>query len=71
MKSTTLPNLNHIGAVKREPEPVDRCRTKGYYSNKGAAERSAVKRLAKPNAPPALRAYECPDCGMWHLTRWA
>lgn len=71
MKSTTLPNLNHIGAVKRKPAPIDRCRAKRHYMSQGAAERAAASRLARPTAPPALRAYSCPDCGMWHLTRWA
>lgn len=45
--------------------------TKHAYPDETAANRVATDRLRGPrrNRPDYLRAYECPDCGFWHLTK--
>lgn len=45
--------------------------TKHAYPDETEANRVASARLNGPrrNRPDYLRAYECPDCGFWHLTK--
>ena len=40
------------------------CDKRGYGKNEVLRVREAVYK----RRPAKLRVYECPDCGMWHLT---
>lgn len=43
------------------------CGRKVRYSNRASAIHVARRRMAAGSPP--LRAYQCPHCGGWHLTK--
>lgn len=46
------------------------CNKTGYPSKKDAlTKRNYILNNRKRNRPDKLRAYPCPDCGLWHLTK--
>lgn len=46
------------------------CRKNRYPDKKSAlTARNAVLRGHRRNQPKSLRAYPCPDCAGWHLTK--
>lgn len=49
------------------------CRGKRRYADKKAAviEANLILKSHRRNRPKALRAYPCPDCRGWHLTKSA
>lgn len=63
------------GASKRAREgagapvwrPGDTCRCgKHCFDERGA--RGAARRAVRETGAPALGTYQCPVCGLWHLT---
>lgn len=43
------------------------CGRKARYRSRSVAEKMALRRMR--DGAPDLRAYRCPYCGSWHLTK--
>ena len=54
---------------RRSSKKLAKCESTGKacYLSKGHALGAALNRAVKGGQP--LRAYKCPDCGFWHMTK--
>lgn len=48
---------------------VAACHSKRRYWSEVDALVQAAKLVCQPRKIPTLRAYQCPSCGGWHLTK--
>jgi hypothetical protein len=55
--------------ARQSRPPAVMCGRKRRHPTQLDAIASAIRCSARAGHP--LRVYACPDCGGWHLTRWA
>lgn len=70
MTARTLRGQLAAAREKLFPRTALACAEKVRYSTEGMAKIVIRNRYAsKRDLPASLRAYECSDCGGWHLTK--